>query len=54
VPGVWKTAEYSAVSGYLGRNLNPLGENYFEVPYDWLRDNRVSARKLQRFCPRKA
>lgn len=23
--------------------------NYFEFPYDWRRDNRISARKLQRF-----
>ncbi|MGL4498465.1 MAG: esterase/lipase family protein [Planktothrix sp.] len=32
---------------------NPDLVNYYEFPYDWRRDNRVSARKLQRFIDEK-
>ena len=28
--------------------FSPAGENFFEFPYDWRRDNRVAARRLQR------
>ncbi|WP_186806516.1 lipase/acyltransferase domain-containing protein [Rhizobium leguminosarum] len=54
VPGLLKIDGYSNTSSYLTGNL-PLtrGENYFEFPYDWRRDNRVSARRLERFCHEK-
>ncbi|MCT7991053.1 lipase/acyltransferase domain-containing protein [Laspinema olomoucense] len=32
---------------------NPDLVNYYEFPYDWRRDNRVSARKLKRFIDEK-
>ncbi|WP_181529615.1 lipase/acyltransferase domain-containing protein [Ensifer adhaerens] len=54
VPRLWKATGYSTFSDYLGRNLALVkNENYFEFPYDWRRDNRVSARKLERFCHEK-
>lgn len=49
IPGLWKIDGYGAITGRLQRQfeLRP-GENYFEFPYDWRRDNRVAARKLRR------
>lgn len=48
VPGLWKLGGYSRISVAL-ENLPGLfrGQNYFEFPYDWRRDNRVAARRLQ-------
>jgi hypothetical protein len=49
IPGLWSIDGYTkagrAVCQSLG--LTP-GENFFESAYDWRRDNRVAARKLQR------
>ncbi|QAS80840.1 hypothetical protein CO657_22605 (plasmid) [Rhizobium acidisoli] len=54
VPGLWKIGGYSIVSQNLVANLAlEKNVNYFEFPYDWRRDNRVSARKLARFCREK-
>jgi hypothetical protein len=40
------TESFRIVPGELGGNTPA---NFFEFPYDWRRDNRVSARRLQRF-----
>jgi hypothetical protein len=49
VPGLWKQGGYSRLAADLISRLGLTpGENYFEFPYDWRRDNRVSARKLEK------
>jgi pimeloyl-ACP methyl ester carboxylesterase len=49
IPGLWKIDGYSKLKSYVTKTFDVrLGENLFEFPYDWRRDNRVSARKLQR------
>ena len=49
IPGFWKIDGYGKVRDTLLRSFDLTeGENYFEFPYDWRRDNRVAARKLQR------
>ncbi len=49
IPGLWKVDGYSltseAIEGFF-ENVQP-GRNYFEFPYDWRRDNRVAAKRLQ-------
>jgi hypothetical protein len=49
IPGLWKIDGYSGLTARLqsALGLEP-GKNLFEFPYDWRRDNRVSARRLQR------
>lgn len=49
IPGFWKIDGYTKVADYLidAFGLVPA-QNYFEFPYDWRRDNRVSARRLAR------
>jgi hypothetical protein len=49
VPGLWKIDGYTTVAQRLAHefDLRP-GENFFEFPYDWRRDNRVAARRLAR------
>jgi pimeloyl-ACP methyl ester carboxylesterase len=48
VPGLWAIDGYSELHKHLLAQfkLEP-GQNYFELPYDWRRDIRVAARKLQ-------
>jgi pimeloyl-ACP methyl ester carboxylesterase len=48
IPGLWKIDGYGKVSRYIreGFDVEP-GRNYFEVPYDWRRDNRHAARRLK-------
>ena len=47
IPGFWKIDGYTKVRETLSRMFSlTLGENYFELPYDWRRDNRVAARRL--------
>jgi pimeloyl-ACP methyl ester carboxylesterase len=47
VPGLWKQGGYSILSQALVGRLGLVrGENYFEFPYDWRRDNRVTAKRL--------
>lgn len=47
VPGLWKIDGYSLlVNRLLGDFDLRRGENFFEFPYDWRRDNRVAARRL--------
>lgn len=49
IPGFWKIDGYTKVSRTLQEAFSlKLDENFFEFPYDWRRDNRVAARKLQR------
>ncbi|MEO7244871.1 MAG: hypothetical protein ABIX12_06970, partial [Rubrivivax sp.] len=48
VPGLVKIDGYSRVQDYLIRQLGLVdGQNYRAFPYDWRRDNRVSAQRLQ-------
>ena len=48
IPGFWKIGGYSTTRTELLGNFDvTLGENLFEFPYDWRRDNRYSAKKLQ-------
>jgi len=48
-PGLWTIDGYTKVSKRLRMRLRlEPHANYFEFPYDWRRDNRVAARKLQR------
>jgi hypothetical protein len=49
IPGLWKIDGYSKI----GQTIKTVfdvreDENYFEFPYDWRCDLRVSARRLQR------
>lgn len=47
VPFFWKIDGYSGVSRFIQGKLGVVpGENYFEFPYDWRLDNRMSARRL--------
>lgn len=48
VPYFWKVDGYSLVGRTLRDSLNlTAGQNYFEFPYDWRRDNRIAARRLK-------
>jgi len=48
-PKLWKIDGYTKVAKRLQQRLRlQPGVTYFEFPYDWRRDNRVSARKLKR------
>jgi hypothetical protein len=48
IPGLWKIDGYSKLSAYLQRQLAVTpGKNFFQFPYDWRRDNRISARRLK-------
>lgn len=50
VPRLWKKAGYSRLAASLVEGLGlTAGENFFTFPYDWRRNNRVSARKLASF-----
>lgn len=49
VPGLWKIDGYSKIAATIKATFEvEPGENYFEFPYDWRRDNRVAARLLAR------
>ena len=48
-PGLWAIDGYTKVAARLRQRLRlSPGSNYYELPYDWRRDNRVAARTLQR------
>ena len=48
-PHFWKIDGYSKIADFIKRTFEVTpGDNYFEFPYDWRRDNRVAARKLAR------
>lgn len=49
IPYLWKVDGYSGLTEALLRTFDvERGANYFEFPYDWRRDNRVAAKRLQR------
>ena len=53
IPGLWKIDGYSGLRARLQTSLElEPNRNLFDFPYDWRRDNRVSARKLQRLSQR--
>jgi hypothetical protein len=48
VPGLVKIDGYSRIQDYLARQLGlEAGRNFHAFPYDWRRDNRVSAKRLE-------
>jgi pimeloyl-ACP methyl ester carboxylesterase len=61
IPGLAKIDGYTAVAERLKREFNLVPgsidsnqpANYFELPYDWRRDNRVAARQLDRLIQQK-
>ncbi len=49
IPGFWKIDGYGKIVNTLTSRFEVTpGENLFEFPYDWRRDNRVAGRKLRR------
>jgi hypothetical protein len=47
IPGFWKIDGYTTITEVIGASFEVrAGENFFQFPYDWRRDNRVAARKL--------
>lgn len=53
LPGFWKIDGYTKVREVLTKrfDLTP-GQNWFDFPYDWRRDNRAAARQLAEHAPR--
>src|SRR5262245_24144273 len=49
IPGLWKIDGYGKVADTIRAEFTAdTGQNFFEFPYDWRRDNRVAARRLAR------
>ena len=49
IPGFWKIDGYTKMLRYIEETFDVTrGRNLFEFPYDWRRDNRVAAGRLQR------
>ena len=49
IPGFWKIDGYTKMLRYIEETFDVTrGQNLFEFPYDWRRDNRVAARRLHR------
>jgi pimeloyl-ACP methyl ester carboxylesterase len=49
LPGIWKIDGYTKIAEAIKANFEVTeGQNFFPFPYDWRRDNRVSAHKLAR------
>jgi pimeloyl-ACP methyl ester carboxylesterase len=47
LPGIWKIDGYTKIAEAIKANFEVTeGQNFFPFPYDWRRDNRVSARRL--------
>jgi len=47
IPGLWKIDGYSTTKASLLQRAGlEENKNYFDFPYDWRRDNRVSGRRL--------
>ena len=47
IPGLWKIDGYSKTKASLLQRAGlEENKNYFDFPYDWRRDNRVSGRRL--------
>lgn len=47
IPKLWKIDGYTVPARYIEGLGFRRGENFFEFPYDWRRDNRIAARQLQ-------
>ncbi|UCD57690.1 MAG: lecithin--cholesterol acyltransferase, partial [Candidatus Hydrogenedentota bacterium] len=48
IPGLWKIDGYSGLSKFIQKKFEAIrGENFFEFPYDWRLDNRISAQHLK-------
>ena len=48
IPGLWKIDGYTKLlRTSRRRSTSSAGENLFEFPYDWRRDNRVASRQLR-------
>jgi hypothetical protein len=48
IPGIWQIDGYTKQMRYIEETFDVTrGKNFFEFPYDWRRDNRVAARRLQ-------
>lgn len=49
IPGLWKIDGYGRISETIREQFDVQpGENFFEFPYDWRRDNRAAGRGLAR------
>ena len=49
IPYLWKIDGYSRIRDQIMQVFDVTeGQNYFEFPYDWRRDNRVAAKRLAR------
>ncbi len=49
IPGFWKIDGYTKMMEYIAKTFDVTpGRNLFAFPYDWRRDNRHSAHRLQR------
>jgi pimeloyl-ACP methyl ester carboxylesterase len=50
IPWLWKIDGYTRIRNALTTSFADIrdGVNFFDFPYDWRRDNRVAARRLQR------
>jgi len=47
IPGIWKIDGYTKLVQHIEEKFDAKrGENLFEFPYDWRRDNRVASRQL--------
>lgn len=53
IPGFWEIDGYTGIYDRLTTELTvDRGQNWFDFPYDWRRDNRVAAAKLAEQAPR--
>jgi pimeloyl-ACP methyl ester carboxylesterase len=52
IPGLWSIDGYSHIRSSIFATFDMIdGENWFDFPYDWRRDNRVAARHLAERAP---
>ena len=53
VPGLWGIDGYTRIKRTIAARFDVIeGQNWFDFPYDWRRDNRVAARQLLEHAPR--
>ena len=52
IPGLWSIDGYSHIRASIFAGFDVVdGQNWFDFPYDWRRDNRVAARHLAERAP---
>jgi pimeloyl-ACP methyl ester carboxylesterase len=52
IPGLWSIDGYSHIRSSIFATFDMVeGQNWFDFPYDWRRDNRVAARHLAERAP---